>query len=350
MTTTINYAEKDRQLELGLDFIIAHFEDSHFPRTISTKRTEGRQVLVYSKEDALLRFRQANYQDCRINAYPDYSGRMEKKVNFIFIDIDQEQFETEEELVSAVSNCLKVINKRFNPIGTNDPLLHPTILWTGGGYHLYLPIDGIDLEEAYPELNKFGETSAKFLKFASTYFSKGNSDPNNHPSLKSCLLRIPSTINTKSGNEVKIIQRWNGIRPNIECLLGSLRLELTCERIREQNKLKQLAKSKYRYGNSNTIFWIETLLKIPIKNFRKNTVDLILTPYLIHIRKLEPNEVYKIIYNWLSECNKDRTLNFNADSKINYAINRAIQEKKPPMGLEKLKNRDKIIYDLVTRG
>jgi hypothetical protein len=60
----------------GLDFILSHFEDPLWPRTISTKTTEGRQVLVCNKEEALARYEQANYLDCRISAYPDYNNGM----------------------------------------------------------------------------------------------------------------------------------------------------------------------------------------------------------------------------------------------------------------------------------
>lgn len=52
----------------GLDFILTHFKEG-FPRTISTKTTEGRQVVVYNKDEALAMFKAANYLDCKINAY-----------------------------------------------------------------------------------------------------------------------------------------------------------------------------------------------------------------------------------------------------------------------------------------
>ncbi|MGI8834032.1 MAG: hypothetical protein ACR2IS_15525 [Nitrososphaeraceae archaeon] len=39
------------------------------PRTVSKRTTEYRQVLVSKKEEALARFKQANYLDCRILAY-----------------------------------------------------------------------------------------------------------------------------------------------------------------------------------------------------------------------------------------------------------------------------------------
>ena len=55
----------------GLDFILKHFDfDFIWPRTISTKTTQGRQILVYNKVEAFARFKQANFLDCRISAYP----------------------------------------------------------------------------------------------------------------------------------------------------------------------------------------------------------------------------------------------------------------------------------------
>ena len=46
--------------------------------------------------------------------------------------------------------------------------------------------------------------------------SNGKADKKNNPSFKSCLLRIPGSINSKYGNtKVKIVQKWNGVRPPI---------------------------------------------------------------------------------------------------------------------------------------
>jgi hypothetical protein len=47
-----------------LEFILSHFEGIDFPRRISTKTTNGRQVLVNDKPEALARFKQANQLDC----------------------------------------------------------------------------------------------------------------------------------------------------------------------------------------------------------------------------------------------------------------------------------------------
>ena len=80
------FDELQIQVKTGLNFILIHFIAFAFPRTISTKTTEGRQILVNNKVEALARFKQANYLDCRINAYSKHDIKGDP--NFIFIDID----------------------------------------------------------------------------------------------------------------------------------------------------------------------------------------------------------------------------------------------------------------------
>ena len=53
------------------------------------------------------------------------------------------------------------------------------------------------------------------MRFAKDYLSNCKADKQNNPSFKSCLLRIPGSINSKYDTKVKIIQKWNGIRPHI---------------------------------------------------------------------------------------------------------------------------------------
>ncbi|HEU4469176.1 MAG TPA: hypothetical protein VFR61_09110 [Nitrososphaeraceae archaeon] len=63
--------------------------------------------------------------------------------------------------------------------------------------------------EQYDEFKEFSDVSKKFLRFAANYLSNGNSDPNNNPSLKSCLLRIPGSVNSKCSQNgiVTILQK-----------------------------------------------------------------------------------------------------------------------------------------------
>src|SRR5215204_2990489 len=79
----------------GFEFLLTHFQGPLFPRTISTKKTEGRQILVFSREEVLARFRESNFLDCRINAYPDHTGFggiNRQAPSFIFIDLDRSSF------------------------------------------------------------------------------------------------------------------------------------------------------------------------------------------------------------------------------------------------------------------
>ena len=53
----------DSVVKEGLDFILGHFEEPIWPRTIFT-HTLGRQLLVYNKQEALARFKQATHVNC----------------------------------------------------------------------------------------------------------------------------------------------------------------------------------------------------------------------------------------------------------------------------------------------
>ena len=101
------------KIEEGLDFILSHFEEPVWPRTIFTK-TLGKQYTVYSREEAIARFKQANLLDCRINAYPDYTefkGINRQPPNFIFIDIDRTLLTKDQEFSMAVKETCKNIEQ-----------------------------------------------------------------------------------------------------------------------------------------------------------------------------------------------------------------------------------------------
>jgi len=228
----------------GFDFILTHFQEG-FPRTISTKTTEGRQVVVYNKDEALAMFKAANYLDCRINAYPKYvewKGLNRQLPNFIFIDLDQGRFQ----LIDKVLNkTLKNIGKKF---GTP---VHPTVIWSGHGYHIYLPVEAFLLEEEY-EFARFGYPSRKFIQFSEEFLSDKKADPCHTKGLsfKNCMLRIPGSINSKNdtAEEVKIIHKWDGFRPKIEPLLFRFDLYLLVSKSNEFHKeTKKKNKNKRSY-------------------------------------------------------------------------------------------------------
>ena len=102
----------------GLDYILSHFQEPIWPRTISTKPTDKKQILIYSKEGALARFKQANWLDCRISAYPsytEYKGINRQAPDFIFIDLDKATFDTEKAHNNALATTLENI-KEISPL------------------------------------------------------------------------------------------------------------------------------------------------------------------------------------------------------------------------------------------
>ena len=85
-----------------------------FPRKISTKTTEGRKIFVDDKPQALARFKQANYLDCRISAYTE----LDDSPNFLFVDID---------IKNDLKQVLKSIS-RFKAINAKPTVLYIEIL------------------------------------------------------------------------------------------------------------------------------------------------------------------------------------------------------------------------------
>jgi hypothetical protein len=355
-----NYHPKLPTVE-GLNFILSHFQGPIWPRTISTKTTEGKQILVYNKEEALARFNQSNFLDCRINAYPDYvefEGINRQHPNFIFIDLDRSGFNTERAHKLALSLTLKNIQEK---LGGN-----PTVLWSGNGYHIYQPMDAFVLEQEEP-FSEFDHPSKELLKFAELYLTNYKSDPSHHPSFKSCMIRIPGSHNSKcvernnngiadESTEVKIMQSWDRCRPEINLLLGSFYAYLVDQKFRETEQQQKQRFSKYcsrgtSITSTSVIPWIEKLLQTPIEDGRKNVVALILAPYLINIKKLPYAESYNVIKGWLDKCISLRRLDsgFNSNYRIKHALENAIKTGYKPMRLENLKNRNMPLYHTLSQ-
>lgn len=123
--------------------IVSHFEEPIWPRTISTHTSGDRQILVYSTDEAHARFSQANFLNCKINAYPCYTehcGINRQSPNFIFIDLDLSHFKDRYTLDKCLRNTLNRIRKK---LGIE---VQPTVISSGNGYHIYLPVQAFILE------------------------------------------------------------------------------------------------------------------------------------------------------------------------------------------------------------
>jgi len=309
----------------------------------------GYQKEVFSKEEAMKFFEESDFIDSRINAFPsftDYRGIQRYPPDFIFIDLDKNNFKTEKSFELALSKTLKNMNEKLDGA-------YPTVLHTGGGYHIYQPIDAFVLEEI-DIFNEFENPSKQFLRFVKEYLSNNKADKSNNPSFISCLLRIPFSLNSKfllneesvKRAQIKIIQKWDGKKPSIKYLLRDFRRFLIDQKVKEVNNQRKIEKRLVNKSikNINTIFWIEKLLTIPIQDFRKNTVNLILAPYLVNIKQLSYQESFVILIVWLEKCDSLKKLDFNSKYLVKSALNTASQKGIPPMKLDTLKDRNLEIY------
>ncbi len=94
-------------------------------------------------------------------------------------------------------------------------------------------------------------------------------------------------------------------------------------------------KKPEKQQGSGTRGWIEKLLEHPIPDVRQRAVGLILAPYLVNVKKLEVEDAYKIILDYINKC---RTLDSSTkitDSQIMYYCKYAKQKGTRPMSLAK---------------
>ena len=292
-------------------------------------------------------FKMSNNIDCRVNAFPsftDYKGIHRYPPNFIFADLDISTFSDLQSLEGALQTTLKLIRNRINGF--------PTVLCTGNGYHIYQPLEAVILEE-FTQFEEFEKPSLKFLRFAERMLTAGQSDRSHYPSFKSSMIRIPGSYNSKSSktnSEVKIFQKWDGYRPSINLLLGTFHAFLVDQKIKEMKLKKRIEK---RYGkagyHNNVIPWIESLLEIPIDDYRKNAIGLILAPYLINIRQISYDEAFLLISEWLDKCNLVRTLDTDFSFRIKYCLNTAVRKNQLPIRLSTLEKKNKELYNLLAQ-
>jgi hypothetical protein len=196
-----------------LDFILSHLKNpNRWPRTISTKSTEGKQITVYSKQEALSYYKDSNYLDCRISAYN--TKTLEQTIDLLMIDLDLSNFKQKNNCMKALDlakeKTLAKIQDKFDLSTESEPA---TVIWSGNGYHLYIPAESQNaILEQMSEFKNYKEPSKLFLRFAEWYLSHGRADSEHYHtvSFKNCLLRLPGSYNSKNMCQVKIVQKWNG--------------------------------------------------------------------------------------------------------------------------------------------
>lgn len=285
-------------------------------------------------------------------------------IDLIIIDLDVAGFKSHRELDRALNNTTNNIKETF---GLE---VEPSIIWSGNGYHVYLPLESQYVLEDIPEFRKSEEPSKQFLRFAEWYLSGGKCDHahNNTVSFGNCMLRIPGSHNSKSvqrnhgiansTTEVKIISKWNGPpqqheqRPKLSLLLGSFYAYLVDQRlaIREENPKSQGQCSDYSTAYYSHYYnRLEKLLRTPISNHRKFASHWLLSRYLINVKHKDPSHAFSLIKNWLVKCNEaelhpsQRAI----DTKVKVDINDARNSGKLPIGEKILKERNESLYGIL---
>jgi hypothetical protein len=148
INTENKQTERREKVREGINIILSLFsvvkQQRLFPRKIMTKLTKG-QFTVYSVEEIIKAFEEANYEDCRINAYPallneaegkDYENGINLNLfapNILFIDLDLKDFCSKAEMDKIINRILKHIAKMLHDFD-------PPLFWTGRGNHIIIPV------------------------------------------------------------------------------------------------------------------------------------------------------------------------------------------------------------------
>ncbi len=365
------YTESDvgKQVTEGLDFILTHLKNpKRWPRTISTKATEGRQIAVYSKQEALSYYKDSNYLDCRIGVYN--TKTQEKTIDLLMVDLDLSNFKynSAEKLNLAKARTLTKVQSTFDlSKGTSAA----TTIWSGNGYHLYIPTESHNTTlEQMSEFSMYREPSKLFLRFAEWYLSNGRADSEHYHtvSFKNCLLRIPGSYNSKNMCQVSIVQKWKGnSKVPLELLYSKFLAHLIDQDLKRGRQYRNnktdssFSANSFAYVTQNcrssekqSINWIERLLQRPLADYRKYCLWRILAPYVINVKHLPFDNSYKKIYEWLDRCNELKSLDFDPKIKINDSLNRAVKTGYLPISFDNplkeprtLKTDNRELYDII---
>lgn len=315
-------------IETGLDYILNHFDQDNniFPRTISTRITQNKQVEINSKKEALQCFEQANNLDCRISAFSRYEQEL-LKPNMIFIDLDNK---------TALDETRALIHKTTGGI--------PTVIHTGNGYAILQPINTNPWRNTTHGTKQDEELTKLFLSWSPRYLTNNKSDTGNHPSLKSCMIRIPGSYNSKlttkglhNQAQVKIISEWNKKRVTPNALPFMSYVDSI---IRKESK-QYIKYSKYANNKTGIIQYIENIIhNTPITDGRQRFFSLVLCPYLINIKKLTIEEAHKQITNYFG--------NYIPDTLIKYTLSQVQRKGVKPYSLSKMQDNDTDLYNILS--
>jgi hypothetical protein len=373
MNKEVEYGRLWDKVYDGLDFMMEHFDDcselptgrKRFPRTIATGATRHGQRSVSDRGRVMTFYKAAMYEDCYLNAYSNYeeiqqNGELPSTYKplprHVVIDLDRAPFQTDEELETALAETLANIKESITgPVGAD-----PTIIWSGNGYHVHVPLDGwtSPLEEL-PEFYNFRnypDLANRFLRYAERRLSNGKADQHHNPSIKSCMFRVPNTINTKARDACKdpFVRVVKGFYPYtayctpvkssptnefLNGFLASLIQEVIDTKVRKIERI-WLTCSYNKDGSMAGIAWIDKLLQTGVTDNRKNLLYWVLAPYLMTVKSIDFDKAYHILEDWLAKCEVVRSLEPDWTAfryRIRYCLDTAEEQERKPIRFDTFK-------------
>ena len=141
------------------------------------------------------------------------------------IDLDKGAFNGDLALLkAALFRTLHNTNEKFHG------KFKPTSLWSGNGYYIYqlVQLSGpswcLAHTDVFHDLCPMGDVDRRFIQWAEQYLSEGKADPAHSKGVSfKMMIRIPGSINSKNGQRVKVLQRWDAQRPYINWILRDFR-------------------------------------------------------------------------------------------------------------------------------
>jgi hypothetical protein len=100
-------------------------------------------------------------------------------------------------------------------------------------------------------------------------------------------------------------------------------------------------------NKSDTIWWIEKLLQMPIADHRKYAMWKVIMPYLFNIRKLSDSEATNLAQTWLDRCAILRPLDFNSKYLVKQNIRNRYRNRYLPINTLKLSVDNPELYAIL---
>jgi hypothetical protein len=353
-------------VEQGLDFMLAHFQEPLWPRNVSTAATRNAQKVVDSRDRAILYFEGALRADCRLAIYSNYQELAKlghfplgylPKATHLFIDLDLASFAGDKDkLELALRQTKRKLARQLNGA-------MPTILWSGGGYHIHQPLEpaAIPVFEELLEFKRFENPNVQFMRYAEQTLSGGKADHNHKISFASSMARIPGSKNSKYEGDiakVKIVQAWNGVRakPTPQFMLTDFLIWLVQADLYARERMRKQAQRNYTYHvqfGGQGIAWIDRLLQTGTPDWRKTAVALILAPYLLMIKRMSYEQAYYTIMQWAARCAQLSSLRPNERGfvdRVHTSLERAQSRQLKPLRWSTLVQNYSAIYEALKQA